>query len=46
MLDDNLTQQLKTYLATLREPVELVASLGEDKLGGANGEAVQAMGTQ
>ncbi len=31
MLDDNLTQQLKTYLANLREPVELVASLGEDE---------------
>ena len=31
MLDANLTQQLKTYLANLREPVELVASLGEDE---------------
>jgi NADH-dependent peroxiredoxin subunit F len=31
MLDVNLTQQLKTYLANLREPIELVASLGEDK---------------
>jgi NADH-dependent peroxiredoxin subunit F len=31
MLDANLTQQLKTYLANLREPIELVASLGEDK---------------
>ncbi|NNC53706.1 MAG: alkyl hydroperoxide reductase subunit F, partial [Erythrobacter sp.] len=30
MLDANLTQQLKTYLANLREPVELVASLGDD----------------
>ena len=30
MLDANLTQQLTTYLANLREPVELVASLGED----------------
>lgn len=30
MLDANLTQQLKQYLVNLREPVELVASLGED----------------
>ncbi|MBU1253910.1 MAG: alkyl hydroperoxide reductase subunit F [Alphaproteobacteria bacterium] len=30
MLDANLTQQLTTYLANLREPIELVASLGED----------------
>ncbi|EDL49176.1 alkyl hydroperoxide reductase subunit F [Erythrobacter sp. SD-21] len=30
MLDANLTQQLKTYLTNLREPVELVASLGDD----------------
>ncbi|ALE15577.1 Alkyl hydroperoxide reductase protein F [Altererythrobacter epoxidivorans] len=29
MLDDTMKQQLKTYLANLREPVELVASLGE-----------------
>jgi alkyl hydroperoxide reductase subunit F len=31
MLDANLTQQLKQYLANLREPIELVASLGDDK---------------
>ena len=31
MLDANLTQQLKTYLANLREPVELVASLSDDE---------------
>ena len=31
MLDANLTQQLKTYLANLREPVDLVASLGDDE---------------
>ena len=30
MLDATMTQQLKTYLANLREPVELVASLGDD----------------
>jgi alkyl hydroperoxide reductase subunit F len=31
MLDANLTQQLKQFLANLREPIELVASLGDDK---------------
>ncbi|MCB2065078.1 MAG: FAD-dependent oxidoreductase, partial [Erythrobacter sp.] len=30
MLDATMTQQLKAYLANLREPVELVASLGDD----------------
>jgi alkyl hydroperoxide reductase subunit F len=30
MLDANLTQQLKAYLANLRVPIELVASLGDD----------------
>ncbi len=30
MLDANLTEQLKTYLGNLREPIELVASLGHD----------------
>jgi alkyl hydroperoxide reductase subunit F len=30
MLDANLTAQLKAYLANVREPIELVASLGED----------------
>ncbi len=30
MLDATLTQQLSQYLAMLREPIELVASLGED----------------
>ena len=29
MLDDTMKQQLTTYLANLREPVELVASLGD-----------------
>lgn len=29
MLDANLTQQLKSYLENLREPIELIASLGE-----------------
>ncbi len=31
MLDDNLKTQLKTYLANISEPVELVASLGDDE---------------
>jgi NADH-dependent peroxiredoxin subunit F len=31
MLDANLTAQLKQYLAMLREPIELVASLGNDQ---------------
>ena len=31
MLDANLTQQLTQYLANVREPIELVASLSEDK---------------
>jgi len=31
MLDANMKQQLQTYLANLREPIELVASLGDDK---------------
>lgn len=31
MLDANLTQQLRQYLGNLREGVELVASLGDDK---------------
>jgi alkyl hydroperoxide reductase subunit F len=30
MLDASLTQQLKGYLANIREPIELVASLGDD----------------
>ncbi|AIT80727.1 alkyl hydroperoxide reductase subunit F [Novosphingobium pentaromativorans] len=30
MLDENLKQQLSQYLGMLREPIELVASLGDD----------------
>jgi len=30
MLDANLTQQLKAYLVNIRQPIELVSSLGED----------------
>jgi NADH-dependent peroxiredoxin subunit F len=30
VLDANLTQQLKAYLVNIREPIELVASLGDD----------------
>ena len=32
MLDANLTQQLQTYLANLREPIELVASLDDGEV--------------
>ena len=31
MLDATMTQQLKAYLENLREPIELVASLGDDE---------------
>ena len=31
MLDATMTQQLKQYLGNLREEVQLVASLGDDK---------------
>jgi alkyl hydroperoxide reductase subunit F len=34
MLDANMTQQLKQYLGNLREPIELVASLGDDAKSG------------
>jgi alkyl hydroperoxide reductase subunit F len=34
MLDANLTQQLKTYLVNIRQPIELVASLGDDAKSG------------
>ncbi|MBB5710555.1 alkyl hydroperoxide reductase subunit F [Sphingomonas xinjiangensis] len=30
MLDANLTQQLKAYLVNIREPIKLVASIGDD----------------
>ncbi|MBB4631646.1 alkyl hydroperoxide reductase subunit F [Sphingosinicella soli] len=30
MLDDNLKQQLKTYMQNITQPIELVVSLGED----------------
>jgi len=31
MLDNGMKEQLRQYLANLREPIELVASLGDDK---------------
>jgi alkyl hydroperoxide reductase subunit F len=31
MLDANLTAQLRQYLGNLREPIELIASLGDDR---------------
>ncbi len=34
MLDANLKQQLQTYLGNLREPIQLVASLGDDAKSG------------
>lgn len=34
MLDANLTQQLKAYLTKIRQPIELVASLGDDARSG------------
>jgi len=34
MLDANLKQQLQAYLGNLREPIELVASLGDDAKSG------------
>ncbi|MBX7533684.1 alkyl hydroperoxide reductase subunit F [Qipengyuania sp. 1XM1-15A] len=41
MLDANLTQQLKTYLANLREPIELAASLGDDEKSRATRELLE-----
>ena len=41
MLDANLTQQLKTYLANLREPIELVATLGEGRKSDETRELLQ-----
>jgi alkyl hydroperoxide reductase subunit F len=37
MLDATLTQQLKTYLVNIKQPVELVASLGDDAKSGELG---------
>jgi alkyl hydroperoxide reductase subunit F len=37
MLDATLTQQLKSYLVNIRQPVELVASLGDDAKSGELG---------
>ncbi len=41
MLDATMTQQLKQYLTNLREPIELVASLGEDKKSSETRELLQ-----
>ena len=41
MLDATMTQQLKTYLANLREPVELVATLDEDAKSGQTRELLE-----
>ena len=40
MLDAAMQQQLKTYLANLREPIELVATLAEE---GANSDKTRAL---
>ncbi len=43
MLDATLTQQLKGYLVNIREPIELVASLGEDAKSRELGELLAAI---
>ncbi|HWU03068.1 MAG TPA: alkyl hydroperoxide reductase subunit F [Novosphingobium sp.] len=43
MLDANLTAQLKQYLAMLREPIELVASLGDDAKSAQTRELIEAI---
>ncbi|MGA1798977.1 alkyl hydroperoxide reductase subunit F [Sphingomonas sp. 4RDLI-65] len=40
MLDANLTQQLKAYLVNIRQPIELVASLGDDAKSQQMGELI------
>ncbi|WP_380779721.1 alkyl hydroperoxide reductase subunit F [Sphingomonas sp. R86520] len=40
MLDANLTQQLKAYLVNIRQPIELVASLGDDAKSRQMGELI------
>ena len=46
MLDATMTQQLKTYLANLREPVELVASLGDDEKSTQTRELLEEIAAQ
>src|SRR5690606_27325510 len=41
MLDATMTQQLKQYLGNLREPIELVASLGDDRRSDETRELLQ-----
>ena len=41
MLDATMTQQLKAYLENLREPIELVASLGDDDKSGQTRELLE-----
>ncbi|WP_084581990.1 alkyl hydroperoxide reductase subunit F [Sphingomonas azotifigens] len=43
MLDATLTQQLKGYLVNIREPIELVASLGDDAKSRELGELLAAI---
>ncbi|MXO65079.1 alkyl hydroperoxide reductase subunit F [Altericroceibacterium endophyticum] len=41
MLDANMKEQLKQYLGNLREPIELVASLGDDAKSGETRELLE-----
>lgn len=45
MLDATLTQQLKGYLVNIREPIELVASLGDDAKSGELGDLLAQIAT-
>ncbi|RYF21524.1 MAG: alkyl hydroperoxide reductase subunit F, partial [Oxalobacteraceae bacterium] len=40
MLDATLTQQLRAYLVNIRQPIELVASLGDDTKSRQMGELI------
>jgi len=46
MLDASLTQQLKQYLAMLREPIELVATLGDDARSAQTRELLEEIAAQ
>jgi len=45
MLDTNMTAQLKQYLANLREPIELVATLGDDEKSRQTRELLEEIAT-
>ncbi|WP_340587402.1 alkyl hydroperoxide reductase subunit F [Erythrobacter alti] len=46
MLDQNLKDQLSTYLGNLREPIELVASLGDGKKSDETRELLEVIAAQ